>query len=186
MSKPRLVLGLAVAVLCSLSSVAFGGDPVNRDGQWGLGAFYGGESSGFGIRHWFTDGFGVDVGYSFTYWYGSDTGLDHRKATGLELTVLPCFLSKGNVRLEGLGTLQYGRVRFGVNDTGDEYRRDTYTAGIGLALEYYFDELPQMTFGASLIGVSFTYAELESASKTAYPKTLQTNPGIGFSVRYYF
>lgn len=190
-TKSRMILGLVVTMVCLSSTIANAQGPVNRDGQWGLNAFFGGNSSGFGVRYWLTDGFGLNVGYSFRYSYDTNSGLDSETSNGLGLTLLPCLVTKGNLRLEGLGGLQYSHISFSVEDVNgpddsNEYSDDRYTAGLGLALEYYFDELPQMTFGATLVGVSFTYAELGPDENKRYPKTVQTSPGIGFGITYYF
>jgi len=185
-TQSRAILGLVAAVVCLCSTIANAQGPVNRDGQWGLNAFFGGNSSGFGVRYWLTDGFGINLGYSFRYSYDADSGFDNETSNGLGLTLLPCFVTKGNLRLEGLGSLQYSHFSYDVNDEGDEYGDDRYSAGIGLALEYYFDELPQMTFGATLVGVSFSYAEVGPDENKSYPKTVQTSPGVGFGITYYF
>jgi hypothetical protein len=186
----RIMLGLVVAVVCLNSSLAVAGEPVNRDGQWGLFA----GTGGLGLRYWTSDRLAFQLGTSFSW--SKDSGLSDRKNAGASVGILPVFTVQGNLRFEGLVSLQYFRDHY--ENSGSTFHAEqtanSYVINAGLGVEYYFDELPRLTFGANLVGVSFQYMEEErtesnngvSTTSTSYPKYFSTFSSASVGVTYYF
>jgi hypothetical protein len=171
-------------------------DEYDRAGQFGVGVTTRlGLSAGPGIRYWFTNKWAIDGGASFYYDANSQNQSHDYTLNGSLVYVLK---QKRGLRLEGLLTGGYSHTTMSFDDDAFNYHSvDTITepfAGIGLGVEYSFQELPDLGFGAFVTGIGVRWTSESSVAsddsslveshtqKTSY----YSSPDISLGVRYYF
>lgn len=194
------LMGMAPAcMLCSRSGFA---DDSDRDGKLGIGAAVYTSNAftapGLGLRYWFTDRVGMDVGGYFL----SDNGgnFTDRQIHGASGSLVVLLKKKGGLRLEGLvgRSIDYSSTLSATPDgNATQTRLQTITCGIGLGAEYSFQELPDLGLAAAVTGFGAS-SNINDVSQTnnrgvltgdVYHDTYWTyasRPEVSIVARYYF
>lgn len=143
-------------------------------GKWGIGAGY----PGVGIRYWVTDGFGIDSHVGFSW---DDDG---RNSVGIGGTGVWVLKKSENVRLLGLTGIDVWR--FQSESTRGDDTSTRYNLGLGVGVEYHFEEMPELSFGAFATGIGIEHSRWTVPGATSRTATrVATSPQVGVEVRYY-
>jgi hypothetical protein len=209
---------LLLTIFVCLGNVVFAqesNDAYNRAGRWGIGLS---SIGGIGGRYWFTNKVGVDAGALFSYSNGAVHSISRNYGATAQMVYL--LAQKGGLRLEGLTGVIYRYTSIDTNSdsstffgspsitahsvsTGNSITKET-DAGVGLGVEYSFQELPDLSFGAFATGLGATFTTTDSSSQStttfsdgsapnsfsspshSYTRSFATNPLVGLTIRYYF
>ena len=178
-----LVVLLAVAVLAAPSFAAEKkGDGMT--GKMGIGA----GTNGLGVRYWMSDKMGIDGNLGFSF--GDNTKIS------LGGNLVSVIKEKKNLRFVWIAGLFLdtdsadSTPAAGVTATTSE---TTINIGGGLGVEYSYEELPDLSFGAFLTGVGITICSTSTDVKGAGFSTSSSDSTTTFAttagslqVRYYF
>ena len=210
---------LAVSILSGICWSAETTNTYDRSGQWGLGVSAGTTSPGVGGRYWFNDKFALDLGGALSLdTNNSDTNNKHQD-WGTNGQFVYVFHKRDGLRVEGLLGVNYDHdstdtqsltnvldtnsaVNTNYFNTEDNLLKTT-TAGVGFAVEYSFQELPDLGFSAFATGFGASFVTHDEDESQYYPDskngpttivqsihetyiTLATRPSVGLSVHYYF
>jgi len=150
--KKVLVVLLAVAVLAAPSFAAEKKKDDGMAGKMGIGA----GSNGLGVRYWLSDKMGIDGNLGFSF--GDNTKLS---IGGNLVSVLK---EKKNLRFVWIAGLfldtDSAEITAGAVTTKTT-ETDLNIAG-GIGVEYSFDELPDLSFGAFLTGVGINICSVSN------------------------
>ncbi len=149
----------------------------NFTGRLGIGT----DGRGVGLRYWLSDTMAVDGNLGFSF--NSDEVTFGIGGNGVFVIKKYQYM-----RLLALAGIQLDFDNFD-NDTFENDETNINIGG-GLGVEFFFQELPNLSFGANLshIGVDIDTVKTgpsgHTDSKTT--TTFATNPLLSFSVKYYF
>ena len=161
----------------SVTVTAVGNGPGNMTGKLGLGT--GGR--GVGLRYWLTDNVAVDGNFGFSLGKDRDIfGIGGKGVFVLKKTTYLRFLALAGIQID-LNNYEANSYKDDVTDIN---------IGGGLGVEYYFQELPSLSFGAFVTGIgvdiSTEDAGFNGNTNSNTVTTFATNPGLGLEIRYYF
>jgi hypothetical protein len=175
-------------------------DDYDRTGKLGIGAAVytsnGFAAPGLGLRYWFSDRVGADVGGYFL----TDSGGNYtnRRINGASGSLVVLLKKKNGLRLEGLlgPSYDFSDTVSANPTTSTRTRLQTITYGAGLGAEYAFQELPDLGFAAAVTGFGassnvndVTQTTNEALTKDVYHDTYWTfasRPEVSIVARYYF
>jgi hypothetical protein len=184
--------------LGAVSHAAENADPYDRAGRLGLGvSMQTSTSVGPGLRYWFTNRVGADVGGSFQIERNGSEPHDNYVING---SLLYLIKQKGGLRFEGLFTAGYERdieyfndEEFGFQEV--QTRKEPFV-GVGVGVEYAFQEIPDLSFGATLTGLGIRWISETTNStfddgipfENSESKTIRymSDPDVSLTLRYYF
>ena len=180
---------LAVAVIAVMSMPLFAAPKAapayaggkNMAGKSAIGAGYATEAlglgavSGIGFRHWNSNETAFDVNVGFA------SGKDTRD---INLGGQMLFLLKGtaNVHYMSMFGLQYASA----NDDAAKTKQTDLMFGAGLNVEFFFSEMPDLGFNATLTGITVDMRTNENNGVSTSSTNVGTSPLISFGVRYYY
>jgi hypothetical protein len=155
------------------SSPSYSSSGRRMEGKKGIGA----GVNGIGYRYWSTDESAWDLNFGFST--AKDT-----KSFDLGGSYLSLLRSTGNLHFMSLVGLQYGNTQ---NDNAGVTSKQTdFTIGAGLNVEYFFTELPDLGFNATLTGLSIDFRSTDIGGASQSSTNFATVPLVTFGVRYYF
>ena len=170
----------APGALCASDSEQSPGqtpDEISMKGKFGIGAGW----PGVGVRYWLTDGFALDGSVGFT------VANDENHSVGFGTTGAFVLRKKAHLRLLGLAGVTVDSYHSGGGDYTSD--RKVYNIGVGVGVEYSFQELPDLTFGAFATGIGYDYSTSEQKhgadTDTTTGWAVSTQPRVGIEIRYY-
>lgn len=204
-----LWMSIALSLIAGVRQSGFA-DDYDRTNKLGIGANIGfgpnlilpaGVAPGLGLRYWFTDRLGLDLGgyYSSNAGATATPNSSTTLSNGGSASLVVLLKKKNGLRLEGfLGSLYgFSHQESDSSSTHVLSRYQSVTIGAGVGAEYSFQEFPDLGFSAAVtgVGVSFNIADVSDVNK-AFPQfnvathststTYATSPFVGLGVRYYF
>ncbi len=142
-------------------------------GKSGIGA----GVNGIGYRYWTTDESAWDLNFGFA----SAKDTKSLEFGGQYLTLLR---QRGGLRFMSMFGLQYGNTS---TDLGAITVKQTdITLGAGLNVEYFFTELPDLGFNATLTGIQIDLRSADAGGGSTSSTNIATVPVVNFGVRYYY
>jgi hypothetical protein len=199
--KTGLMIVTVGLVATAAARIGFA-DDTDRTGKLGIGAAVYTSNSfsapGLGLRYWFSDRMGMDLG---GYFLTDDGGTyTDRKINGASGSLVFLLKKKGGLRLEGLLGPSYdfsSTLAATPDGNATQTRLRTVTYGVGLGAEYSFQELPDLGLAAAVTGFGASYSvndvsqNNDKGAPTAdvYHDTYWTyasRPEVSIVARYYF
>jgi hypothetical protein len=208
-----------MAVISAIAWSAPTTDSYDRTGQWGIGLSPATTFPGIDVRHWFSDRVAFDVGAATSLDINNNDTNNQHQDQGYNAQIVWVVHKRVGLRIEGLLGINYDNNKTdtqsltSVVDTNNTANTGTYTttdnlvktttAGIGIAAEYSFQELPDLGFSAFATGFGAAWVTHSETSTQNFPNarpgpttivqtinesyvTLATRPSVGLAVHYYF
>ncbi len=174
-----LFLWLNAAVAAPAEKKSAAAVPVSNDMTGKLGIGTGGR--GVGLRYWLNDNIAIDGNFGFSF--GDDRNIFGIGGKGVLVIKKTQYL-----RFLALAGIQVDINNYEANNFKDDVT--DINIGGGLGVEYFFQELPSLSFGAFVTGIGVDINTEKSGfgghTDSDTDTTFATNPGLGLEIRYYF
>ena len=162
--RPGLLLDNAVKVVESNLTDLAGKTAIGAGGQ------------GIGVRHWYSNTNGTDLNFGFSY-------LKDYSFIEVGGAIVHILSRSKNLNFLSL----FGITYTGTNDNraAVEIQSSALTFSVGIGVEYFFAELPNLSFSAFSTGINAGTEDTSIAGVSSTATRIATTPGLGLSIRYY-
>jgi hypothetical protein len=131
---------------------------------------------GFGLRYWTSDKSAIDANIGF-----SSSKNNSQVGFGVSLdTIIKRTAYLKFMWFVGLQYISAESKQFTPTVTQSDLN-----IGLGLGVEYSFQEIPELSFDAFLTGIGIDMRNTSAAGTSVSDTLFATNPGLGFAIRYY-
>ncbi len=143
------------------------------EGKMAIGATGIAAVPGIGIRYWTSDTTAIDGNFGFSS--AKDT---NQFAIGGSFNSI--IKRSAYAKYMWLIGLEYMSSKLNADVTQSDIN-----IGLGLGVEYTFQELPELSFAAFLTGLGVDMRNTSAFGQSTSETLFATDPGLGFAVRYY-